>query len=171
MNHIHLAAVPQEFQSSTSSQLLEAPGCFLWCPTLLFTLSYLLKPNSCHIYNKPHFFKPSAQCLYSIYNLPHSIFGVVQSLSHVWLYSPTNCRRPGSSIPYYIMEFAQTYVHWVNDTTEPSHLLHPPSPFAVSLSQHQGLFQWVGSSYQVAKVLELKLQHQSFQRIFKVDFL
>ena len=45
----------------------------------------------------------------------------------------------------------------------------PSSPFAFSLSQHQGLFQWVDSSHQVAKILEL--QHQSFQWIFRVDFL
>ena len=46
-----------------------------------------------------------------------------------------------------------------------------PSPPALNLSQHQGLFQWVGSSHQMAKVLELQLQHQSLQWIFKVDFL
>ena len=44
-------------------------------------------------------------------------------------------------------------------------------PPALNLFQHQGLFQWVGSSRQVAKVLELQLQHQSFQWIFRVDFL
>ena len=54
---------------------------------------------------------------------------------------------------------------------EPSHPLSPPSPPAINLSQHQGLFQWVGFSHQVAKVLELQLQHQSFQWIFRVDFL
>ena len=46
-----------------------------------------------------------------------------------------------------------------------------PSPPAFSLSQHQGLFKWVTSSPQMAKVLELHLQHQSFQRIFRTDFL
>ena len=46
-----------------------------------------------------------------------------------------------------------------------------PSPPAFNLSQHQGLFQWVSSSYQVAKVLEFQLQHQSFQWIFRTDFL
>ena len=52
---------------------------------------------------------------------------------------------------------------WVGDAIQPSHPLSSPSPPALSLSQHQGLFQWVGSSYQVAKVLEFQLQHQSFQ--------
>ena len=46
---------------------------------------------------------------------------------------------------------------------QPSHPLLPPSPAALSLSQHQGLFQWVGSWHQVVKILELQLQHQSFQ--------
>ena len=55
--------------------------------------------------------------------------------------------------------------------THPSHPLPPPSYFAFNLSQHQGLFQWVGSSHQVAKILELQLQHQSFQWIFRTDFL
>ena len=46
-----------------------------------------------------------------------------------------------------------------------------PSPPAFNLSQHQGLFQWVGSLHQVAKVVDLQPQHQSFQRIFRFDFL
>ena len=54
---------------------------------------------------------------------------------------------------------SQTHVHWVNDTIQPSHLLLPSSPPALSLSQHQHLFQWVSSSHQVAKVLEFQLQH------------
>ena len=51
-----------------------------------------------------------------------------------------------------------------------NHLILPlSSPPALNLSQHQGLFQWVSSSHQVAKVLEFQLQHQSFQYIFRVD--
>jgi len=69
------------------------------------------------------------------------------------------------------LEFAQTHVHWVGDAIQPCHALSSPSPPAFNLSQHQGLFQWVGSSNQVAKVLELQLQHLSFQWIFRVDFL
>ena len=53
----------------------------------------------------------------------------------------------------------------------PSHPLSSPSPPAFNLSQHQGLFQWVGSLHEVAKVLEFQLQHQSFQWIFRIDFL
>ena len=58
---------------------------------------------------------------------------------------------------------AQTHVHWVRDGIQPSHPLSPPSPPAFRLAQHQGLSQWVSSSHQVAKVLELQFQHQSFQ--------
>ena len=61
--------------------------------------------------------------------------------------------------------------HWVGDAIQPSHPLSSPSPPAFSLSQHQGLFQWVGSSHQVTKVLELQRQHQSFQWIFGTDLL
>ena len=50
-------------------------------------------------------------------------------------------------------------------------LCHSPSPPAPNLSQHQSLFKWVGSSHQVAKVLEFQLQHQSFQCTFRTDFL
>ena len=66
-------------------------------------------------------------------------------------------------------ELAQTHVHWVVDAIQPSHPLSSPSPPAVSLSQNQGLSQWVSSSHQMAKVLELHCQ--SFQWIFRVDFL
>ena len=66
---------------------------------------------------------------------------------------------------------AQIRVHWVGDVIQPSHPLPSISPPTSNLSQYQGLFQWVGSSNQVAKVLELQLQHQSFQWIFRVDFL
>ena len=76
-----------------------------------------------------------------------------------------------SSVLHYLPEFAQNHVHWVGDTIQQSHPLLSPSPPSFNLSQHQDLFQWVSSSYQVAKVLELQLQHQSFQCIFGIDFL
>ena len=87
------------------------------------------------------------------------------------LCDPMACGTPGIPVLYYIPEFTHTHVHWVSDAIQPSHPLPSPSPPALNLPQHQGLFQWVGSSYRVAKVLELQLQHQSFQWIFKVDFL
>ena len=72
---------------------------------------------------------------------------------------------------HYLLEFSQTHVYWAGDAIQPSHPLSLPSPPALNLSQHQGLFQWVISLHQVAKSLELQLQHQSFQWIFRVDFL
>ena len=62
-------------------------------------------------------------------------------------------------------------VHRVGDAIQSSHPLLSPFPPALNLSQHQGLFRWVSSSHQVAKVLEFQLQHQSFQWIFRTDFL
>ena len=81
---------------------------------------------------------------------------------------PMDCSTPAFPVLHYIPEFAQTHVHRVGDAVQPSHTLSSPSP-AFNLSQHQGLFQWVGFSHQVATVLEF--QHQSFQWIFRVDFL
>ena len=71
------------------------------------------------------------------------------------LCDPKDCHTPGSSVLHYLLEFAQIHVHWVDDAIQPSHPLSHTSPPALSLSQHQGLFQWAGSSCQVAKVLEL----------------
>ena len=62
-------------------------------------------------------------------------------------------------------------VHRVDDVIQPSHPLSSPSPLAFNLSQHLGLFKWLSSSHQVSKVLEFQLQHQSFQWIFRTDFL
>ena len=84
------------------------------------------------------------------------------------LCDPMDCSAPSFPVLHSPPEFAQTLVHWVGDAIQPSHSLLTPSPPAFNLSQHQSLFQWVGSSYQVAKVLEL--QHQFFQWIFSVDF-
>ena len=83
---------------------------------------------------------------------------------------PMNCSTPGFPVLNCFLEFIQTPVCWVHDAIQPSHPLSSPFTLALYLSQHQGLFQWVGSLHQVAKVLELQLQHQSFQWIFKVDF-
>ena len=70
------------------------------------------------------------------------------------LCNPMDCRTPGLPVHYQLPEFTQTHVHWVADDIQPSHSLPSPSPPAFNLSQHQGLFQWVSSSHQVAKVLE-----------------
>ena len=84
---------------------------------------------------------------------------------------PMNHCTPGLSVHHQLLEFTQTHVHWVGDAIQPSHPLSSPSPPAFNHSQHQGLFQWVSSSHQVAKELQSQLQHQSFQWIFRTDFL
>ena len=95
----------------------------------------------------------------------------VLSLSCSVMSDSMDCSTPGFPVLHYLLEFAKTHVHWVDDTIQPSHPLSPPSPPALNLSQHQGLFQWVGSSYQMAKLLEFQLQYQSFHWIFRVNFL
>ena len=92
-------------------------------------------------------------------------------LSHVQLCDPMNCSMPGFLVLHYLLELFQTHVHWMDKAIQPSHSLLPPSP-ALNPSQHQGLFQWVGSSHQVAKVF--KLQRQSFNEYsglisFRID--
>ena len=77
------------------------------------------------------------------------------------LCNPMNCSTPGPPVYHQLPEFTQTHAHRVGDATQPSHPLSPPSPPAPNPSKHQGLFQWVNSSHEVAKVLEFQLQHQS----------
>ena len=85
------------------------------------------------------------------------------------LWDPMDYSTPGFPVLHYLPKFAQTNVHWLGDAIQPSHPLSLPSPSSLSLSQHQDLFQWASSSHQMAKVLEF--QHQSFQWIFRTDFL
>ena len=102
---------------------------------------------------------------------------VIQSCPTLW--DPMDCSTPGFPVYHQLPEFTQTHVHWVSDVIQPSHPLLSPSPPALNLSQHQGLFQWVSSLFQVAKVLEFQLakvlefqlQHQSFQWISRTNFL
>ena len=74
------------------------------------------------------------------------------------LYDPMDCSTPGFSV-LHLLELAQTRVHWVSDAIQPSQPLSPHFPPALNLSEHQGLFQWVSSSHQAAKIWELQLQH------------
>ena len=87
------------------------------------------------------------------------------------LCDPIDCSTPGFSVYHQLLELAQTHVHWVSDAIQASLPLSSPSLPVFNLSQHQGLFKWVNSSHQVAKVSEFQLQHQSFQWIFRTDFL
>ena len=98
-------------------------------------------------------------------SVPHSS---AQSLS---LCSPIECSTAGLPVHHQLPEFTQTHVHWASDAIQPSHPLSSPSPPTFNLSQHQGLFKSVSPSHLVTKVLAFQLQHQSFQWIFKTDFL
>ena len=71
--------------------------------------------------------------------------------------SRTACSMASLPVHHQLLEFTQTHVHWVSDAIQLSHPLSSPSPPAPNPSQHQGLFQWVGSLHQVAKVLDLQL--------------
>ena len=73
------------------------------------------------------------------------------------LCDPMNLITPGLPVHHCLPEFTQTHVHWVRDAIQPSYPLSSPSPPAPNPSQHQSLFQWVSSSHEVAKVLELQL--------------
>ena len=79
------------------------------------------------------------------------------------LCDPMKRSTPGLPVHHQLPELTQTHVDRVGDAIQPSHPLSPPSPPALNRSQHQGLFQWVSSSHQVAKLLEFQLQHQSYQ--------
>ena len=70
--------------------------------------------------------------------------------SYLTLCAPRGCSTPGFPVLHHLLELAQSHDHWVDDAIQPSHPLSPPSP-ALNLSKHQGLFQWVSSSHQVAK--------------------
>ena len=79
----------------------------------------------------------------------HHFSSVTQSCPTLW--DPMDCSTPGFPVHHQLWELIQTHVHWVGDAIQSSHLLSSLSPPAFNLSQHQGLFQWVSSSYQVAK--------------------
>ena len=118
-------------------------------------------------------------CLFQLW-FPQGICPVVGLLGHhfssvaqlcLTLCDPMDCSMPGFPVHHQLLELAQTRVHWASDAMQPSHPLLSPSPPAFNVSPNQGLFQWVSSSNQVAKVLEFQLQHLSFQWIFRTDFL
>ena len=87
------------------------------------------------------------------------------------LCDPMNHSMPGLPVHHQLLEPTQTHVHRVGDATQSSPPLLSPSPPAPNISQHQGLFKWVGSLHQVAKVPEFQLQHQSFQWTPRTDLL
>ena len=104
-----------------------------------------------------------------IINCVNQFSSVAQSC--LTLYNLMECSMPGFPVHHKLPEFASTHVHQVSDAIQPSHPLLSCSSPAFNLSQHQGLFKWVGSSHHVAKAVEFQLQYQFFQWIFRTDFL
>ena len=136
-----------------SSHFRKAGNRFPSCPSCSWSLLALLSSVF-----------PSLTITYSMWS--SLVLLTVGDLSGM-LFSPSTCPMtprtasvPGFPVLHHLLEFAHTHVHCVSDAIQPSHPLSSHSPPAFNLSQHQGLFQWISSSHQVAKVLEL--QHQSF---------
>ena len=122
---------------------------------------------NCFEYFELKFFSPISH----MWNGVNDIHLSVQFSSSIVskLCDPMDCSTPGFPVHHQLPEPIQTHVHSVSDAIQPSHLLLSPYLPAFNLSQHQGLFQGVSSSHQVAKVLEFQLQHQSFQWTPRTD--
>ena len=152
-----------------------------WKSQSLFLCSFLLPfPSSLYLCPSPlsAWSDSFMFILYSVFEL----FGDLGSInccsvtkSCPTLHDPMDCSTPGFPALHYLLEFAQVHVHWISDAIQPSHPLSSPSSPAFRLSHHQSLFQWVGSSHQVAKVLEFQFLHQSFHEYsalisFRIDW-
>ena len=131
----------------------EIKRCLLLGRKAMINLDSILKSGDVTLWTKGH------------------ILSSVQSLNHVWLCESMGCSTTGFPVHHQLSELTQTQVLQVADATQPSHPLSSQSPTTFSLSQHQGIFQWVSSSHPVTKVLELHLQNQSCQWIFRTDCL
>ena len=89
---------------------------------------------------------------------------------------PLDCSTPGFPVHHQLPELAQILVHWVSNAIQPSRPLSSPSPPAFNFSQNQGLFQWVSSSHQMAKVLSFSFSispSNEYSRLisFTIDWL
>ena len=122
---------------------------------------------------KRAFYVPESSCCASTTNTSLAITLQFRSVTQscLTLCDPMDCSTPGLPVQHQLPEFTQTHVHQVGEAIQPSHPLSSPSPPALNISQHQGLFKWVSSSHHVAKVLEFQLHHQSYQRIFRTDLV
>ena len=151
-------------------------------PFLLYPLSFIsFGPHSSTLYwlrkSMLGIFTPSSRIKSQLDYLSAGWLGQITlfswccsvAQSYPALFDSMDCSTP--TVLHHLQELTQPHVHWVGDAIQPSHPLLSPSPPDFNLSQFQGLFQWVSSSHQVAKLLELQLQRQSFQPIFRTDFL
>ena len=165
-------------QTLTSSCKRKELNSLLWCLVSLTDSNHLMFQSSVCLFffflvvviyaNTPVYpgssltsLEVSQNCLRDclLHVNPQSVqFSSVQLLSHVRLFChPINCSTPGLPVYHQLPEFTQTHIHRVSDAIQPSYPLLSPSPPASNPSQHQSLFQWVNSSHEVAKVLELQL--------------
>ena len=150
-------------KSPTIVRLKEVRDRSLWVPVVLIVQVWLCLSRFVHT------FVPIRLSFANV-TLSSVLFSSVAQLCAT-LCDPIECGMPGFPVHHQLPELNQTNVHWVSDAIQPFHPLSSPSPSTFNLSQFQGLFQWVSSSHHVAKVLEFQLHHQSFQWIFRTDFL
>ena len=166
-----------------SYQLFANPWTVALCPGILAPLSMEFSRQeywmSCHSLLQGIFPTQGSNlgllhCRHILYHLSHQGSPACVSRTLKLPSFLSRCHRrtgspPGFPVHHQLPELAQTHVQRVGDAIQPFHPLLSPSAF--NLSQHQGLFTWVSYSHQVAKVMELQLQHQSFQWIFRTDFV
>ena len=164
---ISLGVFPLCWSCLSSSDLLELAGYSLqqiWKDFGHYLFNYFSTPFSVssktsitctlgwYCPKQPCFgFDDSRCCAYKFFDFFHRdccFCSVGQVISDSF---PMDCSIPGFLVLHCPLEFAQTHIHWFSDAIQPAHPLSSPSPFAFHLSQHQGVFQWVGSSHQVAK--------------------
>ena len=150
--------------SPTSGNCSNSRPLSQWCHP---TISSSVAPFSSCLQSSPA--SGSFLMIYSLNSALPLQFSSVAQLCPI-LSDPMDYSTLDFPVHHQLLELTQINVHWVADAIQPSHPLLSPSP-TFNLSQHQGVFQWVSSLHQVAKVLEFQLQHQSFQWVFRVDFL
>ena len=97
---------------------------------------------------------------------------IVVQLCCVWPFAiPWTTSMPDFPVLHYLPEFVETHVHWVSDAIQPSHPISLPSSFALNLSQHQGLFQWVSSSYQSIRSFSFSISSSNEYQSWFPDWL
>ena len=163
-----------EAQSHNHWPAREVLGCFseawLWTTEITFFPVYVtIALGFLSLRMEPTCIWFSLIVIISIISFTHQFSSVTQLCTTCC--DPMNHSMPGLPVHHQLLEFIQTHVHWVGDAIQPSHPRSSSSPPALNLSQHQGLFKWVSSLHQVAKVLEFQLQHQSFQWTPRTDLL
>ena len=135
-------------------------GCLSPMDAVKSVYEILWRIRTWHVFTKNAFI---SICHFIFLSTSHSIQFSSVAQSCPTLCHPMNRSMPGLPVHHQLLEFTQTHVHLVGDAIQPSHPLSSHSPPAPNPSKHQGLFQWVKSSHEVAKVLEFQPQHQSFQ--------